>query len=147
MSMVSARRFAREIALQGIYQRLLSGNEATSIEAQFIDNKNFNRADQAFCAGLFRDVVAHQAELDELLAPHTHRALTEISPVEHSILLLACHEMKNHPETPYRVIINEAIELAKRYGGTTGHRFINGVLDKLATHLRDVELNMPAQEK
>lgn len=140
MSGKAARRRAREFALQGIYQWLLSGNAGPVIEEHVENATGFDKADRELFIGLFRGTLDNVDALQAEFAPFTHREPHELSPVEHAILLLATHELKHRLETPYRVIINEAIELAKTYGGTDGHRFVNGVLDKLAAHLREIEV-------
>lgn len=141
----AARRRAREFALQGIYQWLLSGNSIAIIEDHLSQVAGFDKADRELFVSLVRGTIANVDTLQDEFAPFIHRKVEELSPIERAILLLATHELKNNIETPYRVIINEAIELAKGYGGTDGHRFVNGVLDKLAAKLRAVEVN--AQRK
>ena len=140
MSGKAARRRAREFALQGIYQWLLSGNPVAVIETHVEQTTGFDKADHEFFVGLMRGTVEQVDDLQAAFGPFIHREVHELSPVERAILLLATFELKHHIEIPYRVIINEAIELAKSYGGTDGHRFVNGVLDKLASHLRAVEV-------
>lgn len=141
MSSKAARRRAREFALQGIYQWLLSANDVAAIEAHFVEVSGFDKADTALFARLLRGALNDIDTLQQDFAPYIHRSVEELSPVERAILLLATYELRHDIETPYRVIINEAIELAKAYGGTDGHRFVNGVLDKLAAELRTVEVN------
>ena len=141
MSGKAARRRAREFALQGIYQWLLSGNSVPVIEEHIEQATGFDKADREFFVGLMRGAVEQIDELQAEFAPFIHREVHELSPVERAILLLATFELKHHMEIPYRVVINEAIELAKSYGGTDGHRFVNGVLDKLAAHLRAIEVD------
>jgi N utilization substance protein B len=136
----AARRRAREFALQGIYQWLLSGNAVPLIESQAEQVSGFDKADREFFIALLRGTLANVEALQAEFSPFIHRPVNELSPVEHAILLLATHELKHSLDTPYRVIINEAIELAKSYGGTDGHRFVNGVLDKLAGALRGHEV-------
>ena len=136
----AARRRAREFALQGIYQWLLSGNTIPVIEDHLGQVSGFDKADRELFTGLLRGTVNNADALQTEFAPFIHRAVHELSPVERAILLLATQELKHDVETPYRVIINEAIELAKSYGGTDGHRFVNGVLDKLAAQLRATEV-------
>ena len=140
MSGKAARRRAREFALQGIYQWLLSGNSVPVIEEHIEQATGFDKADRELFVGLMRGAVDQIDELQAEFAPFIHREVHELSPVERAILLLATFELKHHIEIPYRVVINEAIELAKSYGGTDGHRFVNGVLDKLAAHLRSIEV-------
>ncbi|PTD96214.1 transcription antitermination factor NusB [Pseudothauera lacus] len=136
----SPRRRAREFALQGIYQWLLSGNSVPVIEDHMSQVSGFDKADRELFVELLRGTLDNVADLQYDFAPYIDRPLAELSPVERAILLLATHELKCRLETPYRVVINEAIELAKGYGATDGHRFINGVLDKLAAQLRAAEI-------
>ncbi|CAI08140.1 transcription antitermination factor NusB [Aromatoleum aromaticum] len=141
MSSKAARRRAREFALQGIYQWLLSANSMLLIEEHVSQVSGFDKADRELFISLLRGTLNNVDDLQAEFAPFIHRAVHELSPVERAILLLATHELKHNLDTPYRVIINEAIELAKSYGGTDGHRFVNGVLDKLATQLRVTEVS------
>ena len=136
----SPRRRAREFALQGLYQWRISGNDEAAIEAHLRDSAGFDKADREFVAGLLRGVLAQHAVLQQQLEAHLDRPFSELSPVEASVLLAGAYELANYPQTPYRVIINEAIELAKGFGGTDGHKYVNGVLDKLASKLRPVEV-------
>ena len=136
----SPRRRAREFALQGLYQWQISGNDEAAIEAHLADIAGFDKADREFFVGLLRGVLAQHAALQEQLQAHLDRPFRELSPVESSVLLAGAYELANYPQTPYRVIINEAIELTKGYGGTDGHKYVNGVLDKLAAKLRPVEV-------
>jgi transcription antitermination protein NusB len=138
------RRIARELALQGLYQWCLAGGTAENIEAQLGENAQFARADGEYLGQLLKGVLADARELEGLIQPQLDRDFKELSPVEISILLMATHELKSHPEMPYRAVINEAIELAKTYGGTDGHKYVNGVLDKLAAKLRPAEISARA---
>lgn len=140
MSSKSARRRAREFALQGIYQALLSGNGIALIEDQLQQAPGFDKADRELFITLLRGTLNDTAALEAHFAPFTGRAVAELSPIERAVLLLATHELERHIEVPYKVVINEAIELAKAYGGTDGHRFVNGVMDKVAGKLRAVEV-------
>ena len=132
----SPRRRAREFALQGIYQWRLSDNDEAAIVAHLRDSEDFIKADRELFSRLLRGVLAHQASLQEQLQPCLDRPFAELSPVESGILLIGAYELVNYPQTPYRVIINEAIDLTKAFGGTDGHKYVNGVLDKLAARLR-----------
>jgi len=134
------RRRAREFALQGLYQWQISGNDEASIEAHLADIAGFDKADRQFFVAVLRGVLAQHQVLQEQLQAHLDRPFRELSPVESSVLLAGAYELVNCPQTPYRVIINEAIELAKGYGGTDGHKYVNGVLDKLAAKLRPLEV-------
>jgi N utilization substance protein B len=136
----SPRRRAREFALQGLYQWRIGGNDEAAIEAHLHDITGFDKADRQFFAGLLRGVLAQRESLQEQLQGNLDRPFNELSPIEACVLLDGAFELTNYPQTPYRVIINEAIELAKGYGGTDGHKYVNGVLDKLAAKLRPVEV-------
>lgn len=136
----SSRRRARELALQGIYQWRLTGDDIAQIEKQIREEKGSGRYDAAFFSMLLRGALLKHAELEAAVKPHLDRELTELSPVELSVLLLGAYELSQHPEIPYRVVINEAVELAKTFGGTDGHKFVNGVLDKLAAQVRAAEV-------
>ena len=138
--MKNSRRRAREFALQAIYQWLLNESAAETLLAQLREQKEFPKADQALAEALLRGVIANADALRELLTPFLDRRMKELSPVEHALLLLSAFELRDHVDTPYRVIINEAIELAKSFGGTDGHKYVNGVLDKLAAELRPNEI-------
>ncbi len=136
----SPRRRAREFALQGLYQWRVGSNDEAAIEAHLADSEGFDKADREFFVGLLRGVLAQQAGLQEQLQAYLDRPFAELSPVESSVLLAGAYELINCPQTPYRVIINEAIELTKGFGGTDGHKYVNGVLDKLAARLRPAEV-------
>lgn len=138
----SPRRLAREFALKGLYQALLNAAPALTLvkgfeEAQ--DTQGWERADQALCRSILEGTLAQKSALEQDMAPHLDRPVTELSPIERAVLTMAAFELTHHREVPYRVVINEAIELTKLYGGTDGHRFVNGVLDKLASALRPEE--------
>ena len=139
----SPRRRAREFALQGLYQRQLSGNSPTAIRAQVAEAAGFVKADEAYFDEIWNGVTAEYDALVELVAPYLDRRAAELSPIERAILAIGAWELRHRLEIPYRVIINEAVELAKAYGGTDGHKFVNGVLDKLAAHLRASEMEAP----
>jgi len=137
----SPRRRAREFAVQGLYQWLLAGGEPRDIARQMAEMEGFARGDRAMFDALWSGAVVTRNELDALLAPLLDRAPDALSPIEHAILLIGAFELQSMPETPYRVVINEAIELAKSFGGTDGHKYVNGVLDKLAARLRQPEID------
>jgi N utilization substance protein B len=137
----SQRHRARELAMQGIYEWRLSGGSAALIEKATREEKSLGRYDVEFFSQLLRGVIAQHEELAALVAPNLDRPLKELSPVEYSVLMLGAFELSKHPEVPYRVVINEAVELAKTFGGSDGHKFVNGVLDKLAAQVRAVEVN------
>jgi N utilization substance protein B len=137
----SARRRARELALQGIYQWRMTGGDCLEIEKTTLAEKSLGRYDTEFFSQLLRGAVEHHQVLVAAITPHLDRDINELSPIEFSVLLLGAFELSHHPEVPYRVVINEAVELAKTFGGTDGHKFVNGVLDKLAAKVRAVEVN------
>jgi N utilization substance protein B len=136
----SARRRAREFVLQGLYQWRVGGADEASIEAQIPEMEDFARADRDFFVATLRGVIGQQERLTALLATHIDRPFRELSPIEACVLLMGTCELANNPETPYRVIINEAIELTKSFGGTDGHKYVNGVLDKVAAAVRPAEV-------
>ena len=136
----SPRRRAREFALQGLYQWRVGGADEAAIEAHLPDLEGYKKADETLCLTLIRGVLRQRATLESHLADALDRPFEELSPIEANVLLMATYELAHFPETPYRVIINEAIELAKVFGGTDGHRYVNGVLDKIAAKLRSAEV-------
>ena len=143
MSSKSPRRRAREFVIQGLYQWQVGDQDEAAIQVQAESVAGFDKADRELYLALLRETRQQAASLQAELAPHIDRHWDEVSPIERCILLLGACELKLHPETPYRVIINEAIELAKTFGGTDGHKFVNGVLDKLASGLRAAEIRKP----
>jgi N utilization substance protein B len=140
--MKNSRRRAREFALQAIYQWLLNESAVETLLGQLQEQKDFPKADQALAEALLRGVVGNADALRQLLAPYLDREIKGLSPVEHALLLLSAFELRDHAQTPYKVVINEAIELAKIFGGTDGHKYVNGVLDKLAAELRPAEVGL-----
>ena len=138
--MKNARRRAREFALQAIYQWQLAGQDFGDIEKQYADADGFAKADVPLFQLLVKSAIKNSEALSVQLTPHLDRPWHEVSPVERGIMLLGAIELTQTPETPYRVIINEAIELAKSFGGTDGHKYVNGVLDKLAAVVRADEI-------
>jgi len=135
------RRRARELVLQGLYQRQLSGNAAADVRAQLAESPGYARADAEFFDALWSGVSRDFDALVADVAPSLDRAPAELSPVERAIVVIGAWELAHRPETPYRVVINEAVELAKAYGGTDGHKFVNGVLDRHAARVRGAEVD------
>lgn len=133
------RRLSRELVLKGLYQQFLSGNSAHDILRNLGEESGYAKADQAYCVALLNGVLENRIGLDAKLADFVDRKVEDLSPIEHAILCIAGYELAFDKEIPYRVAINEAIELAKRYGGADGHKYVNGVLDKLAADLRPDE--------
>lgn len=135
----SARRRAREFALQAIYAWMMGGcdpNDRGVVDAHIREQEEFHLADQAWYTTLIDGVFLHIDTLRAEFAPFIDREPQELSPIEHSILLLATFELKHMIDVPYKVVINEAVELSKEFGGTDGFKFVNGVLDKLGLTLR-----------
>jgi N utilization substance protein B len=143
----SARRRAREFVLQGLYQWLVGHNDEAAIETHLSDGDGFGKADREFFTGLLRGVLARHEALRERLQAHLDRPFAELSPIEAGVLLAGAYELADCPQTPYRVVINEAIELAKEFGGTDGHKYVNGVLDKLAAEVRPAEVEARRAER
>jgi N utilization substance protein B len=136
----SARRRSRELALQGLYQWLLSGADGGEIDAHIREQEGFDKADRAHYDALLHGCIAEAASLDAVLARHVDRKTTELSPVEHGVLMIGAYELTHCIDIPYRVAVNEAVELAKSFGGTDGHKYVNAVLDKAAGDLRPLEV-------
>jgi N utilization substance protein B len=136
----SARRRSREFALQGLYEWLVGRGEAAAIDAHMREQQGFERIDSVHFDALLHGCTREQTELDALLARHIDRKTSELSPVEHAAMLIGAYELRHCADVPYKVAINEAVELAKAFGGTDGHKYVNGVLDKLAPALREAEV-------
>ncbi len=136
----STRRRAREVALQGLYEWLISGAEPGVIDAHMREQEGFDKCDTAHFDALLHGCIAEAADLDAVLSRHVDRKTTELSPIEHGVLMIGAYELKHCIDVPYKVAINEAVELAKSFGGTDGHKYVNGVLDKAALDLRPVEV-------
>ncbi|MEH0165668.1 transcription antitermination factor NusB [Paucibacter sp. JuS9] len=136
----SARRRSREAALQGLYQWLLTGDDAGAIDAHMREQDGFDKADRAHYDALLHGCILEAADLDAVLSRHVDRETTELSPIEHAVLMIGAYELKHCVDIPYKVAINEAVELAKGFGGTDGHKYVNGVLDRAAVDLRPTEV-------
>ncbi|MDR0771300.1 MAG: transcription antitermination factor NusB [Burkholderiales bacterium] len=136
------RRRARALVMQGLYQYQLTQASADDIRLHLMDSPNYARCDEAYFDALWRGVSSRYESLRERFAPYVaaERATQALSPVETAILILATWELSERPDIPYRSVLNEAIDLAKVYGGTDGHKFVNGVLDKLAAQWRADEI-------
>jgi N utilization substance protein B len=136
----SARTRAREFALQALYQHLVGHNDTDSIDAFTRDLAGFHKADSAHYDALLHGCIESAKTLDAAITPLLDRPMAEISPVEHAVLWIGAYEFGQCPDVPWRVVINECIELAKAFGGTDGHKYVNGVLNKLAPTLRAAEV-------
>ena len=138
--MKTARRKAREIALQALYAWQIGGGSVAEVLEQARALEGWERSDRALAEALVRGVIEHAAELEAMITPCVEaRAFAQLSPIERGILYAAALELSRHLETPFKVVVNEAIELGKAFGGTDGHRFVNGVLERLARSLRPEE--------
>lgn len=130
------RRWSRRLALQALYQWHMTGEDIGEIERQFGEDQELHKSDAAYFQELLHGVPASVVVIDEHLAGHVERAMDSVDPVERAILRIASYELIYRPDVPYKVVINEAVSLAKQFGGEGSHTFINGVLDKLAPQLR-----------
>jgi transcription antitermination protein NusB len=139
----SARRRSREFALQGLYQWLLAGSDVAAIEADVRELEHFDKCDREHFDALLRGAIEEAAALDAVIARHADRRTTHLSTVEHAVLMIGTWELMHCVEVPYRVAINEAVELTKAFGGTDGHKYVNGVLDRCAAELRPAEAAAP----
>ena len=135
----SARRRSREFALQGLYRWLVAGGDGGAAEDDVRELEGFAKCDRAHFDALLHGGIEQAAALDAVLVRHIDRKTSLLSPVEHAVLMIGVYELMNCVEIPYRVAINEAVELAKGFGGTDGHKYVNGVLDKCAAELRPNE--------
>ncbi|RUA04331.1 MAG: transcription antitermination factor NusB [Gammaproteobacteria bacterium] len=140
MSFTTPKHRSRERVVQALYQYSVSGGEVLQIEQQFINQKN-GKISKAFFSNLFLNIMKSRTELDALIAPTISRDTEELGTVEHAILYLGAYELKNSIEVPYKVVINEALEVAKTYGAEGAYKLINASLDKLAQSLRKIEVN------
>lgn len=134
------RTRAREFALQALYQHLVGRNEASGIDSFTRDLSGFNKADSAHFDALLHGCVEQADALDALITPQLDRPLAEISPVERSAMWIGVYELRHCPDVPWRVVLNECVELAKDFGGTDGHKYVNAVLNALASALRPEEV-------
>ena len=140
--MKTSRHRSRELALQALYAWQLGGGDALE-QLRALDEDA--HADKALAEALVRGVLERAAELQALIAPCLDREFSRLSPVERAILYIGAFELQSHPETPFKVVVNEAVELGKSFGGTGGHKFVNGVLEKLAAALRPQEVGRRKQ--
>ena len=136
----SRRGLARRLTVQALYQWLINENTPASLLRQFHEQEEgVGRADPQYFEELLNGVVAHAPELTVDIVPHLDRPLNQLDPVEHAILLLGAYELRHKPEVPWKVVVNESVNLAKMFGAEDGYKFVNGVLDKLARQMRAYE--------
>lgn len=143
----SARRRSRELALQGLYEWQISHNDVGVIIAHVREQAEFDKCDRAHFDALLHGCIDQSATLDEHITPHLDRKLSELSPVEHAVLWIGAYELAHCTDVPYKVAINESVELAKSFGGTDGHKYVNGVLDQAAQKLRPLEVEAARQTR
>ena len=135
-----SRSKARRYAMQALYQWQMTGQDVEEIIEQYRTDQDMAKVDAPYFEELLRQVVLRIHELDEHLKPILDRPIREVDPVEAAILRLSTYELAGHTDVPYRVVINEAVELAKKFGAVNGHKYVNGILDKLASELRPHEV-------
>jgi N utilization substance protein B len=131
---------ARRCVMQALYQWQMTNQNVEEIVEQYRTEQDMGKADVPYFEELLRQVVLRVNELDVLLEPVLDRPIREVDPVEAAILRMSTYELIGHPDVPFRVVINEAVELAKKFGATNGHKYVNGILDKLASSLRPQEV-------
>ena len=136
---IAQRRKSRALALQALYQWQLSGSNISQIEAEFAVDNDMSKVDVSYFRELLKGVPTHLSDLNRQIEPLLDRPLQDVDPIEATLLRMGTYEMMHRTDVPYRVVINEAVELAKKFGGTDGHKYINSVLDKLAPRLRPDE--------
>lgn len=135
------RRKAREMALQALYQwQMIGGESVAEIEVQFRANNDMSRVDENYFCELLQGIARSARQIDTSIAPLLDRSLEQLDPVERAALRIGCYELMERRDVPYRVVINEGIELARLFGGQDSHKYINGILDKLAPRLRAAEV-------
>ncbi|MBI5331737.1 MAG: transcription antitermination factor NusB [Betaproteobacteria bacterium] len=135
-----SRQLSRELVLRALYQWQVGGSDLAALIVSMEEEEDYAEVNVGFFRELLTGVLANAADLDAALAPHLDRAVKELSPIEHGCLLIGAQELAYTLNVPYKVAINESVNLAKKYGGTDGHKFVNGVLDKLAKVTRVAEL-------
>jgi N utilization substance protein B len=143
----SNRTRAREFALQALYQHLVGRNEPEAIDVFTRDLAGFHKADSAHYDALLHGSIRESAEMDALITPLLDRPMAEISPIEHAVMWIGVYEFRHCIDVPWRVVLNECIELAKEFGGTDGHKYVNAVLNGLAPQLRATEVEADRVER
>lgn len=135
-----ARSLSRRLALQALYQWQMTGHSFAELRNQYTQDEGYPEVDPEYFTALLQGTIENSAAIDELLAQWLDRPVTQLDPIEHAVLLIGVEELRAHLEVPYRVVLNEGVELAKKFGATDGHKFINAVLDRAARQLRAAEL-------
>jgi len=140
------RRFARERALQALYQWDLNEDSMSAVHDQFLERQQMDKVDVEYFTKVFKGISGNVDVVDNALSEAIDRTLEELDPIERNVLRVAVFEMQSCLEIPVRVVINEAVEITKRFGADQGHKYVNGVLDKLAARLRQLEISNRSQE-
>lgn len=135
-----ARTRARELLLQALYQKQISGHDYDELLRQFKEQTAYERADQDFFGELLRAICEREQELRAVITSVVDRPMEQLDPVEYAVLLIGVHELQQRKDIPYRVVINEGVNLAKRFGALDGHKYINACLDNAAKTLREPEI-------
>ena len=138
---INARQKARRLAMQAVYQWLMADTESAALIEQFLDDDKMEHADADYFRQVLLGVMQSITEIEALMSEVLDRPVAQLDPIERAVLSVGGYELIHCPEVPYRVVINEAVELAKAFGATGGHRYINGVMDKLAQQARQLEIN------
>ncbi len=141
------RTKSRQFAVQALYSWLLTGQSIADIEVHFISEHDMEDADVPYLQEILHFAAAHKMALVDHMDPYLSRSFNSVDPVEQAILLVGVFELEQRPDIPYRVIINESVECAKVFGAEEGHKFINGIMDKVAAKLRQTEINTPHKKK
>lgn len=141
---LAQRRKARQLIMQALYQWLMTNDDPLDICRQFHED-NPGKIEWEYFDAIFKDVPKQQEALDEHISPFLDRAKGSLDPIERALLYLGTYELANRIDVPYRVVINECVELAKQYGATDGHKYVNGILDKLVPELRPIEYKSKKQ--
>ena len=136
----STRRKARHFAMQALYQWQMAGANLSTIEAEFRTDNDMSKTDVDYFHDLFHGVAKNLDEVEAAFSPHLDRKIGDLDPVSRALLRMSTYEMKNRVDVPYKVVINESVALAKKFGPTDAFKFINGILDKVAADLRAAEV-------
>jgi N utilization substance protein B len=146
-SSARSRSLSRKLALQALYQWLLTAHGPAELIAQYAEDESWPDCDREYFRELLREIIASAERLDATLAGLLDRPVAQLDPVEHAVLLIGVHELESRHEVPFKVVISEGVVLAKRFGATDGHKFVNAVLDRAARELRAAEQAALAAER
>lgn len=138
-SMAAKRRRARTMVLQALYQWQMSGSSVSTIEAEFYTDNDMEKVDSDYFRDLFKGVVSKVSEVDDSFSDCLDRSIDKLDPIERALLRMGAYELVHRVDVPYKVVLNEAIDLAKKFGGTDGHKYVNSILDRLVTRYRQTE--------